>query len=173
MTTFADVVTLGATLGHALLERGWTLSTAESCTGGLIGHALTETPGSSGWYTGGAITYSNDAKIAVLGVHAATIEEYGAVSAQCAREMADGVRRLYGSQLALSVTGIAGPGGGTPDKPTGLVYIGFSHSGILAQQSLRAERHVWERDRSGNKLESARAALEIALRSLTGANQSS
>jgi len=171
MTTFADVVTLGATLGHALMERGWTLSTAESCTGGLIGHALTETPGSSAWYVGGAITYSNEAKIAILGVHAATIDEYGAVSAQCAREMAEGVRRLYGSQLALSVTGIAGPGGGSLEKPVGLVYIGFSHYGLFSQAAVRAERYIWGRDRSGNKLESARAALEIALLALAGADR--
>jgi len=141
-----------------LRARGLTLATAESCTGGLIGHLITNVPGSSDYYLGGVVSYANQAKIGLLGVRPETIERYGAVSEQTACEMAQGVRGLLGADLGLSVTGIAGPGGGTPEKPVGLTWIGIS-----TPAGVRAQRFVWQRDRVGNKEESARAALLILL----------
>ncbi|HCC47574.1 MAG TPA: hypothetical protein DEQ38_05585, partial [Elusimicrobia bacterium] len=99
------------------------------CTGGLAAKLLTDIPGSSAWFLGGAVTYSNQAKLKILGVKAATLKKYGAVSAECAREMAAGARRAFGASYAFSVTGIAGPGGGTPEKPAGLVYFGLASPG--------------------------------------------
>jgi nicotinamide-nucleotide amidase len=115
-------------VGDMLRERGESLSVAESCTGGLIGRRLTEIPGSSDYFIEGAITYSNDAKIRRLNVSPATLERYGAVSAECAGEMAAGMRSSAGTDHAISVTGIAGPGGGSDDKPVGTVFIGYCGS---------------------------------------------
>ena len=114
-------------LAEAVLElsraRGWTLATAESCTGGLVGARLTEVPGASDAYVGGIVAYSNDVKRARLAVRAETLREHGAVSAETAAEMATGARHALAADVAVAVTGVAGPGGGTPDKPVGLVYI--------------------------------------------------
>ncbi len=162
MTTFAELVTLGATAGQTLAAHGLTVAGAESCTGGLLGHILTETAGSSAWFLGSAVTYSNQAKIAVLQVNPATLETYGAVSAECAAEMAAGAQKLYSASLALSITGIAGPGGGSADKPVGLTFVALAGAGITPV----GERHVWQGDRAANKLDSARAALELLLRTL-------
>ena len=106
--------------------RALSLSLAESCTGGLIGHRITSRPGSSDYFNRGLIVYSNQAKQELLGVRAETLRDHGAVSAQCAAEMAKGARERSGADLGLSVTGIAGPGGGTPDKPVGTVFFGLS-----------------------------------------------
>ncbi len=122
-----DLVALAAEVGEALRRRGQTMATAESCTGGLIGHVLTETPGSSEYFVGGAIVYSNTAKNLVLGVDAGTLAALGAVSAPVAAQMAQGARRLYGADVAVAVTGIAGPGGDTPGKPSGTTYLHVSH----------------------------------------------
>lgn len=118
--------TLSSAAGKALREAGRTAACAESCTGGLAAKLLTDVPGSSDWFLGGVTAYSNGAKTKLLGVRAGTLKEHGAVSAACAREMAEGARRAFGSDYAFSVTGIAGPGGGTPRKPVGLVYLGLS-----------------------------------------------
>jgi len=139
-----------------LRSQGLTLSLAESCTGGLLGHLLTNVPGSSDYFIGGVVAYSYDAKERVLGVRHDTIYDHGAVSEQTALEMAQGARWLLGTDLALSVTGIAGPGGGMPDKPVGLVYIALS-----ARDEEVCHRFVWEDDREGNKVRSAQAALEM------------
>ena len=117
------LVALAERLQDVCIGRGLTVATAESCTGGLIGYSLTEIPGSSEYYLGGVIGYSNAAKIEQLGVPAKTIDQHGAVSAQTAVAMAEGARRRFGADYGISVTGVAGPGGGSPEKPVGLVYI--------------------------------------------------
>ena len=143
-------------------REGHTVAAAESCTGGLILSALTDVAGSSAYVEGGLVTYSNDAKMQRLGVREATLIEFGAVSEATAREMALGVRGVFQTDYALSVTGIAGPGGGTDEKPVGLTYIGLAGPADL----LSVERHVWDRDRIGNKLASAEAALRQLLRAI-------
>lgn len=109
-----------------LIEKNITLSTAESCTGGSLGKIITSIPGASNIYGYGFITYANEAKEKILGVSSETLEKHGAVSFETACEMAEGARRVSGSDIAVSVTGIAGPGGGSPEKPVGLVYIAIS-----------------------------------------------
>lgn len=147
---------LESVVGELLRVQGLTLSVAESCTGGLLGHRLTDVPGSSDYFIGGVVAYSYDAKERVLRVRHGTLYDYGAVSEQTALEMARGVRRLFLTDVALSVTGIAGPGGGTPDKPVGLVYIALS-----ARDREMCHQLVWDSDREGNKAYSAQAALEM------------
>ena len=117
---------LAAELGNKLHAHGWMLATAESCTGGWVGQLLTSLPGSSRWYERGFITYANDAKIEMLGVPAETIDQYGAVSEETASAMAAGALRNSHAQAALAISGIAGPGGGTPQKPVGLVCYGWA-----------------------------------------------
>ncbi len=117
---------LSMQVGQTLTQRHLTIATAESCTGGLLGHILTGVSGSSGYYLGGVIAYSNPVKEALLGVQHETLLAYGAVSEQTAAEMAAGARQRIGSSIGLSTTGIAGPTGGTPTKPVGLVYFGIS-----------------------------------------------
>lgn len=112
-------------LAGFFLDRGIFLSTAESCTGGLVGHLLTNEPGSSSWYRGGVVAYSNELKVSLLGVSRKSLEEHGAVSSHCVLNMVRGVCRLTGSEAGIAVSGIAGPGGGTLHKPVGTVYIGW------------------------------------------------
>jgi len=147
---------LEAVVGRLLSARGLTVATAESCTGGLIAHRLTNVAGSSAYLLGGAVSYSNGVKQNLLGVPAETLVTHGAVSEQTALAMARGARRLFGADVAVSSTGIAGPGGGTPQKPVGLVYVGLSADGYET-----VERHVWPHDRIGNKEASAEAALAL------------
>ncbi len=147
---------LEVTIGPLLLKGTMTLATAESCTGGLIGHRLTNVPGSSEYFLGGVVAYSYDAKEHLLGVQHNTLYDHGAVSPETAIEMARGVRRALGADIGLSVTGIAGPGGGLPGKPVGLVYICLS-----ARDLERVERFVWDKDRVGNKWASSEAALQM------------
>ncbi len=144
--------------GEALRQARWRLATAESCTGGLIGHAITEVAGSSEYYQGGVVAYDNAVKREVLGVAPATLERWGAVSEPCAREMAEGIRRLLGTELGVATTGIAGPGGGTPEKPVGLVYIAVTFAG-----DTYCERHIFQGDRHAIKQETARRALELVI----------
>ena len=154
---------LAVELGHQLQERGLTLALAESCTGGLIGDLITDVPGSSDYFLGSAVTYAYSAKEHILGVKHETLLAHGAVSAETAAEMAQGARRLFGAAVAVSVTGIAGPGGDMPGKPVGLVYIHLS-----AVDAEIGERHVWDADRIGNKRLSAGAVLRLALRYVEG-----
>jgi len=152
---------LAVTLGLRLNARGRTLALAESCTGGLIGSLITDVPGSSDYFLGSAVTYAYSAKENILGVRHETLLTHGAVSAETAREMAQGARRVFGADIAVSVTGIAGPGGGLPDKPVGLVHIHLS-----ATDAEFGERYVWDSDRAGNKWLSAEAALRLVIRYL-------
>jgi PncC family amidohydrolase len=156
-------IPLEKVVGDLLRDRGLTLSVAESCTGGLLGHRLTNVPGSSDYFMGGVIVYSYDAKERVLNVRHDTLVDYGAVSEETALEMARGARRLFHTDLALSITGIAGPGGGLPDKPVGLTYIALS-----AREREMCQPFVWDSDREGNKIRSTQAALEILAAYLRG-----
>jgi len=149
-------------IGELLSQRRWTLAVAESCTGGLLGHRITNAPGSSAYFQGGVISYSNEAKGRILGVPHDTLMERGAVSKETALAMAQAARRLFDTDVALSVTGIAGPAGGTPEKPVGLVYIGLAAEGVDLW-----ERHIWTGDRPENKERSAEAALELLVKYLT------
>ena len=145
-------------LGQLLTDAGMTLAVAESCTGGLIGHRITDVAGSSSYFLGGVVAYSYGAKERILKVNHDDLYDYGAVSEEVARQMADGVRRLFGVDLAVAVTGIAGPGGGLPGKPVGLVYIALS-----ARNHLQCEKFVWDGDRVANKASSADAALRMLI----------
>jgi PncC family amidohydrolase len=161
---------LEARVGQALLQRNLTLAVAESCTGGLIGHRLTNVPGSSIYFLGGIISYSYDAKERLLGVSHATLYDFGAVSEQTAREMARGARRALGADIGLSVTGIAGPGGAMPGKPVGLTWIALS-----AREADEARQFIWDGEREANKAQSAEAALDLLadyLQRVTGAHPS-
>ena len=150
-------------VGELLRARNLTLVTAESCTGGLIGHLLTDVAGSSDYYLGGAVTYSNAMKESLVGVQPETLNEHGAVSEPVALEMAAGARLRFGGDIGVSVTGIAGPGGATETKPVGLTYIGLS-----TPWGDTVRRFVWESDREGNKRLSAEAALEMVIQALVG-----
>ncbi len=147
--------------GERLRKRELQLAVAESCTGGLIGHRLTNVPGSSDYFLGGVITYANEAKVNLLGVSPATLAIHGAVSKECALEMAQGVRSALQADIGLSVTGIAGPSGGTSEKPVGTVWIGLS-----SPQGEHARHFLWTGDRLAVKEQSAQAALDILWRYL-------
>ena len=148
--------TLELVVGELLRQQRLTLVIAESCTGGLIGHRLSNVPGSSEYFLGDVVAYSYEAKERLLGVPHDVIVREGAVSEAVVLAMARGVRRLLDADLALGVTGIAGPGGGTPTKPVGLVYIA-----LVTPQGERVVRHVWQGDRLSNKKQSAEAALAL------------
>ncbi|MBI3959279.1 MAG: CinA family protein [Chloroflexi bacterium] len=157
--TETDLIPLARSMGEALAKAGLLAATAESCTGGLVGHLITEIPGSSVWFVGCAGVYSNAAKERLLGVQHAMLLAYGAVSAEVAQQMAQGALPLYGADVAVAITGIAGPGGGTAEKPSGLVHLHLS----ATDGTERAERVVWTSDRRGNKLLSAQLALQMLL----------
>lgn len=148
-------------LGQALVKRGWQMAAAESCTGGLVGHVITQIPKSSDHFLGGIVSYSDAVKDELLGVPRALIDDVGAVSAEVAEAMADGVLRAFPvARVAVSVTGIAGPDGGSDAKPVGLTYVGAA----IRDGRAVVERHQWPFDRAGNKRASALAALALAAR---------
>ncbi len=150
-------------IGELLRQQQKTLAVAESCTGGLVQNRITNVPGSSDYFMGGMVTYSNESKIQHLGVPREVLERYGAVSEEVAREMAAGVRSALSTDIGISTTGIAGPGGATPAKPVGLIYIG-----IATAEKDFARRFVFGKDRLINKQQGAMAALELLRRELTG-----
>jgi nicotinamide-nucleotide amidase len=154
-----DDDTLEGLVGRLLRARGWTVALAESCTGGLVGHRLTQVGGSSAYFERGFVVYSNAAKQTLLGVPEAVLREHGAVSAACAEAMARGARERAGTDVAVSVTGIAGPEGGTPTKPVGTVFVGLADA-----RGAVVERHRFDRDREGNKALSAVRALDLLRR---------
>jgi nicotinamide-nucleotide amidase len=157
----ADEETLEAITGGLLRAARLTLAVAESCTGGLIGHRITNVPGSSGYFLAGVTTYSNESKVKLLGVRGETLAAHGAVSPETAGEMAEGVRRATGADVGLSSTGIAGPTGGTPSKPVGLVYLGRSDGSQTVTEELRLRG-----DRLMIKERAAQAALFLLYRGL-------
>ena len=147
---------LSRRLGEALRQRGLTLAVAESCTGGGLGDSITDVEGSSDYFLGGVISYANAVKERLLGVPASELAEHGAVSPEVAAAMAEGARRLLGADLALAVTGIAGPSGGTAAKPVGLVYVALAWPA-----GTQVERYQWSGGRRENKRASVQAALEL------------
>jgi PncC family amidohydrolase len=157
----AALVTLAGRVQAAMIKRRLTLATAESCTGGLIGYALTENAGSSAYYVGGLISYSNELKERQLGVDPQTLARHGAVSAQTAVAMAEGARSRYDAAVGLAVTGIAGPDGGSDQKPVGLTYVAVADA-----DGHDVRRDVWSTDRHANKVQSAEAAILLLLERL-------
>lgn len=150
-----SLVALAERLQGICLGRGLTVGLAESCTGGLVAAAITEVPGSSGYFLGGIVAYANSAKEALLGVPAATLAAHGAVSAQAARAMAQGAQARFGATIAAGITGIAGPDGGTAEKPVGLVYVG-----LAGARGVDVRRLQLAGDRAAIREGAARAALE-------------
>jgi PncC family amidohydrolase len=139
-----------------LIDLGQTIATAESCTGGLIASSITDVAGSSACFLGGVVAYSNEAKANVLGVDAAVIESRGAVSEEVAALLAKGALKVFGTDWAVGVTGIAGPSGGTPEKPVGLVFMS-----VASQQGVEVARHEFSGSRIAIKSATADAALEM------------
>ena len=158
-----ELYALAERIGRALAERSLLLVTAESCTGGWIGETVTMVPGSSAWYDRGFITYTNAAKQQILGVKAATLREHGAVSEPVVREMAAGALAASGAQIAVSVSGVAGPTGGTPDKPVGTVCIGWARKGDAADAEIHAETCRFQGDREAVRRQSVVRALRRVL----------
>jgi PncC family amidohydrolase len=150
-----SLVALAERLQGVCLGRGLTVATAESCTGGRIAAAITAVAGSSGYYVGGVVSYADHVKVDLLGVPEHSLAEHGAVSAQVARAMADGARGRFGVDLAVAVTGIAGPGGGSAAKPVGLTYIG-----LASGEHVEVRRSMWSGAREANQVAAAHAALE-------------
>lgn len=156
-----DVDSLEQVVGDALKEKGMTLSVAESCTGGLLSKRITDIPGCSAYYKGGVCSYSNEVKQNVLGVKAETLEKYGAVSEQTAGEMAEGVAKALHTDIGVGITGIAGPDGGTEEKPAGLVYISVYANGMSYTKKMQS---AFGRDRVRNQ--AASIALDLIRRKL-------
>ena len=157
-----DSASAAHSLVKLLCEKNKTIATAESCTGGLVSGSITAVPGSSKVFGFGVCTYANEAKMKLLGVKEETLKEFGAVSEQTAMEMADGVRKLSGSDIALSLTGIAGPGGGTDEKPVGLVYLGVSVGEKLYAKKMLLGQHA-TRDREYIRKLAVKNALMTAI----------
>lgn len=145
-------------LVEALIDGGLTIATAESCTGGLVAAALTDVPGVSQCFAGGVVSYANEAKMRLLGVSESILADFGAVSAECAKAMASGAREQFGTDWAISTTGIAGPGGATPGKPVGLVFIG-----IAGPSGVTAEKKLFGGDRAAVRAAAVEAAIGLAL----------
>ncbi len=154
---------LSKQMGAILTENSLTISTAESCTGGLLAHVLTGVSGSSNYFMGGIVAYSNQIKEHFLGVQQDTLVQHGAVSSQTAQEMAAGIRKKFGTDIGLSTTGIAGPTGGTPAKPVGLVWIGISFQGKTT--TIRCQ---FDGDREQVKNSSVQNILQVLLNDLAG-----
>lgn len=145
-------------IGRLLRQRGWSLATAESCTGGLLADRITDVPGSSDYFRGGIVAYAYEAKVGLLQVSWDILRAYGAVSRETVVAMARGARIALGADLAVSISGIAGPGGGLPDKPVGSTWIGLS-----ATEGDWARKFVWQGDRRQNKIQSVTAAFQFLL----------
>lgn len=163
--THAALVKAARQLGRAVVQRRWRMASAESCTGGMLGHIVTEVPRASDHYLGGIVSYSDAVKQELLGVPGYLLERVGAVSAEVAEAMTTGVlARFPAADLAVAITGIAGPDGGSAEKPVGLTYV----AAALRSGPAVVERHLWTHDRSGNKAASTLAALDLATRVTRG-----
>ncbi len=149
------MIQLEKEIGDLLRQKGLTLGVMESATGGLISHLITNVPGSSDYFKGSVTAYANETKVKVIGVKSETLQKYGAVSPQVAKEMALGGRKVLAVDICLADTGIAGPGGATPGKAVGLFYIGLAHKG-----GTFSHRHEFHGDREQNKISAAEAALK-------------
>jgi nicotinamide-nucleotide amidase len=154
----AELADLAVRLGARCSAQGLRVATVESCTGGLVSHLITEVPGSSVYFVGGFVTYSDALKHEAVGVPVEVLAAHGAVSAQVAMAMATGGRERTRADLAVSVTGIAGPDGGSPSKPVGLTYVAVADGAGVA-----VRRYVWDGDRADNKRRSTGAALQLLL----------
>ncbi|MDD5126629.1 MAG: CinA family protein [Dehalococcoidales bacterium] len=150
-------------IGELLRRKSLTLGMVESATGGLISHLITNISGSSDYFKGGIVAYSNEIKTRVVGVKAATLKEHGAVSYEVAQEMAEGGKKVLGVDICVADTGIAGPGGATETKPLGLFYLGIAHG-----KGTSSEKHIFQGNRLQNKQTAARAALELLKNYLLG-----
>lgn len=145
-------------IGELLRQKGLRLGLAESCTGGLVSHRITNVPGSSDYFLGGIVAYANETKANLLGVNWETLEKFGAVSRETVIEMARGARRALAVDIGMAVSGIAGPGGGMPGKPVGLTWIGLSHAAFESAWS-----YIWDGDRRQNKERSTEQLLQLLL----------
>ncbi len=154
---------LEAKIGNILRTRGLKLATTESCSGGLVADRITDIPGSSDYFIGGVVAYAYEAKVALLHVSWDTLRQHGAVSRETVIEMARGVRTALGANIGVSISGIAGPGGGLPDKPVGTTWLGLS-----ATYGDWARKFIWNGNRRANKEFSANAALQFVLDYLDG-----
>ena len=159
----ADATRLVDALAQALSERNYALATAESCTGGWIAKLLTDKPGSSAWFERGLVTYSNDAKQELLAVSANTLERYGAVSAETVAEMAQGALRHSHAQVSVAVSGIAGPDGGSTEKPVGTVWLAWA----MVPNVVTTRHHVFTGDRDSVRQQAVQAALQGVLQLLS------
>jgi PncC family amidohydrolase len=159
--TLERLTSLANDVGTRARSTGVTIALAESCTGGLVGHLITEIAGASEYLNGGVVAYADEVKAELLGVPASALADHGAVSAQVAVAMASGARERFGADVAAAVTGIAGPTGGSPQKPVGLTYVAVADG-----RGTDVRRYVWTGDRHHNKLASAGATLELLLERL-------
>ena len=153
-----DITQLAQLLGNKLSSKGWQITCAESCTGGGVGYAITSISGSSAWFKKGYITYSNDAKQELLGVSEQTLIQHGAVSAATVEEMAEGAAKHANADVAVAISGIAGPDGGTPDKPVGTVWFGFFINGHSTSQ-----KQLITGDRQAVRIKAIKSALSNTL----------
>ena len=160
------LVALAEQLQGICLGRGLSVALAESCTGGLVATTITDVPGSSGYFLGGVVSYSNEAKAALLDVPQAMLDAHGAVSAQVAKAMAAGAQARFAASMAASITGVAGPDGGSEEKPVGLTYVG-----LASAAGVDVRRFQFGGDRAGNREMAARATLEWLVEAAAGASQ--
>lgn len=158
-----DLTSLAAEVGEALKQRGWMLALAESCTGGGVAEAVTAVPGSSVWFDRGFVTYSNAAKVDMLGVSTETLAASGAVSGEVVREMALGALAHSQAQTSIAISGIAGPDGGTPDKPVGTVWFAWAADDGF----MKVERRQFDGDRQSVRRQSVQVALKYLLELLS------
>jgi PncC family amidohydrolase len=158
-----ELVALAERLQQICLERSLSVAAGESCTGGLVADAITDISGSSAYFHGSIVAYANEAKMGLLDVPGEVLAAHGAVSAQVARAMAEGARGRLGAALGVGITGIAGPGGGSEEKPVGLTYVA-----VADPTGVEVRRFTWQGDRDANKVSSAEAALELLIERAAG-----